>query len=80
MAIDHIRELLEREPFKPFRIRASSGAAYEVRNPELVVVMKSQIFIAAPNSDRSDVIPFLHVAGVETIDNGKVHRSRKRKS
>ena len=78
MAIDHIRELLERDPFKPFRIRASSGTSYDVRNPGLVVVMKTQIFIASPNSDRSSVIPFLHVAGVETLDNGHPTRGRRK--
>ncbi|MBI5864590.1 MAG: hypothetical protein HZB38_08790 [Planctomycetes bacterium] len=72
-----IRELLDREPFHPFRVRASSGAAYDVRNPGLVVVLKSQLLIAEPKSDRYSLIPFLHVAGIELISNGHPHPSRK---
>jgi hypothetical protein len=78
MTIDSIRELLAKDPFHPFRIRASSGMAYDVRNPGLVVVLKSQVFVAEPNSDRFSIIPFLHVAGVELIGNGRGQRSRRR--
>jgi len=77
MTIDSIRELLAREPFQPFRIRASSGAAYSIRNPELVVVQRSQIFIAEANSDRFNLVPFLHVAGVEFLGNGHPRRPGK---
>lgn len=78
MMIKSVRELLEREPFQPFRIRASSGVAYEVRNPGLVVVLRSQIFIAESNSDRFTIVPFLHVAGVEQIANGRARRVRRK--
>ncbi|MCG3129153.1 MAG: hypothetical protein CHACPFDD_04063 [Phycisphaerae bacterium] len=79
MSAESIRELLEREPFHPFRIRASSGMAYDVRNPGLVVLMKSQVLVAEPKSDRYALIPFLHVAGVELMANGRP-RSRARRS
>ncbi len=75
MTIDSIRELLDRDPFQPFRIRASSGTAYDVRNPGMVVVMRSQLLIAAPNSDRYSLIPHLHVAGVELLANGRRRKS-----
>ena len=74
--IDSIRELLDRDPFQPFRIRASSGIGYEVRNPGLVVVMRTELFIAEPNSDRFALVPFLHIAGVERIANGHPRRPR----
>ena len=77
MAIQSIREFLDREPFHPFRIRSSSGVAYVVRNPGLVVLLKSQVLIAEPNSDCYSVVPYLHVAGLEMIDNGHVRRSRR---
>ncbi|GMU34640.1 MAG: hypothetical protein HS101_10605 [Planctomycetia bacterium] len=79
MTIASIRELVEKEPFHPFRIRASSGAAYDVRNPSLVVVMKSQILVAEPRSDKYTLIPFLHVAGIEVIGNGHAHQPDRRK-
>lgn len=77
MTIDSIRDSLDREPFQPFRVRASSGATYEVRNPGLVVLLKSQLLIAEPKSDRYSLIPFLHVAGIELISNGRAHPTRK---
>ena len=77
MVRESIRELLDRDPFQPFRIRASSGVAYEVRSPGLVVVMKSQVLIAEPRSDRYAVVPLLHIAGVELLGNGHAPRARR---
>jgi hypothetical protein len=71
-----IRERLNREPFEPFIIRDSSGKAILVARPELAVVMKTELFVAAPNSDHWDQLPFLHVAGLEQA-NGNGH-PRKR--
>ena len=75
----NIREKLAREPFQPFRVRVTSGDTYVVRNPALAVAMKSELFIAQPNSDRHAFIPFLHVAAVEALgrSNGQP-RSRKK--
>jgi len=75
-----IRERLDREPFQPFRIGTSSGTSYDVPDPHLVALMKSEVFIAAPNSDRWASIPYLHIASVEAISNGHANgASRKRK-
>jgi hypothetical protein len=60
-----IREELGRVPFVPFVIRASSGRAVRVASPSLAVMMKSEVFVAEPNSDRYTVLPYLHIAGVE---------------
>ncbi len=78
MARETIRDLLGRAPFRPFRVRANSGVAYEVRSPGLVMLLKSEVFIAEPHSDRYVVIPLLHVAGVELIGNGRAARGRRR--
>ncbi len=79
MIIDAIREFMSREPFHPFRIRASSGKSYLVTNPSLVVPMKSWVFIAAPNSDKFATVPYLHVASVEGMGNGHSKRAPTRK-
>ena len=72
-----IREWLQREPFEPFVIRASSGEGVRVASPALCVMMKSEIFVAAPNSDRSTILPYLHIAGVGK-GNGRDQRRAKR--
>ena len=56
--------------------RASSGEGYLVANPDLVVMMRSSIFVAAPNSDRAWTIPYLHIAAVEAGSNGNGHGKR----
>src|SRR5438477_10554938 len=75
MIIDAIRERLDHVPFQPFQIRASSGQTYAVSNPDLVVLMKSSVFVAAPNSDRAATVPYLHIAAVEHLTNGHAKRS-----
>jgi hypothetical protein len=73
-----IRERLQRDPFEPFVIRASSGEAVRVASPDLAVLMKTEIFVAAPNSDRWTQLPYLHIAAVESDTNGNGRRSRRR--
>lgn len=77
---DNIREKLEREPFEPFQVRVTSGDSYVIRHPQLVVVMRSELFIAQPNSDRHVFVPLLHVAAVKTMSNGRSRRRRKKGS
>jgi len=79
MIAETIREKLDQVPFEPFLIRASSGRAYRIGNPDLVVLMKSKVFIAEPNSDRAATAPYLHIAAVEETSNGHARRSRRGK-
>lgn len=80
-AAETIRELLEREPFLPFRLIMSSGKSYEVARPNLVVLLKSEVFVAFPDGERWAHVPYLHVSSVETIRNGsgRGHGRSKRK-
>lgn len=61
------KDLLKRHPFEPFRIRLSGGDAYDIRDPDPVVVMKSRLFIAFPGEDRYGLRPFLHIAAAEHL-------------
>jgi len=79
MTGDELREFLEREPFEPFRVRVGSGDSYEIRNPALVVIMRSRLFIASPGTDRWTLVPFLHIAAVEGISNGNARRPPRRR-
>jgi hypothetical protein len=78
MTAEELRELLDRDPFQPFRVRLTSGDAYEIRNPGLAMVMKSRLFIAAPHSDRWTLVPFLHIAAIETLGNGHARKPPRR--
>jgi hypothetical protein len=78
MASEELRDLLQRNPFEPFRVRVSSGDHYDIVEPFSAVLTKSRLFIAIPNSDRVVYVPYLHIAAVETLprSNG---RSRGRR-
>lgn len=63
---DDIKELLDRHPFEPFRIRLSSGDVYDVRDAHSVALMKNRLFLALP-TDRSVLVPYLHIAALESV-------------
>lgn len=79
MISDTIREMLSRDPFEPFRIATSGGESFIVRDPHTVALMKSEVFIAQPKTDRRTFIPLLHVVTVETLGNGHANGHAKRK-
>lgn len=81
MTADNIRNLLERDPFIPFRLVMTGGGHYDIENPALVMVLKSEVFIAFPDGERWAHVPFLHIASIETRTNGhgrRQNRPRKR--
>lgn len=67
-----LKDLLGRRPFQPFRVRLSSGDAYEVRHPEMALLLRNGIYVAVPNGG-SDLpeeavwCALLHVAAVEPV-------------
>jgi len=79
MIRNEIHGLLRKHPFKPFAVLATSSEAYEVRDSALAAVLKSAIFIAFPNSDRRVIVPFLHVASVEILNDRHRPVSGKRR-
>jgi hypothetical protein len=60
-----MQELLRRQPFEPFEIRLTNGEKYEIRHPEMALLLKTRIIIAQPD-DRTVICPLLHIASVET--------------
>ena len=66
--LEEIRELLDREPFVPFRIVLTGGLAYDVRNPHLAALGKSVIHVMHPRSDRYDILRQNQVAASEVLE------------
>jgi len=67
--IETIRDLLERDPFQPFRIVISSGDRYDVTNPHLVAIGQTQIFYCYPQSDRISFIRTNQIVAVDMVPN-----------
>jgi len=74
-----IKERLSKDPFEPFRIRSSSGESYDITSPFLVALMKSKLFIAVPNTDRWAELSYLHIAALESAENGHGGRGTRGK-
>ncbi|HXE54808.1 MAG TPA: hypothetical protein VN541_17440 [Tepidisphaeraceae bacterium] len=66
MRPDHIRELLERNPFIPFRIQLSSGDQIDITQRHSVAVMRMEIFVVLPD-DRWKFISLRQIASIETL-------------
>ncbi|MBC7785471.1 MAG: hypothetical protein H7144_16685 [Burkholderiales bacterium] len=66
MTIETLKELLSAEPFQPLRIIMASGKEYDVTNPGLVHMQKSQAFLFYPKSDRFALIRFSQITSVES--------------
>lgn len=80
MIVDSIKDKLAQQPFEPFVIRTSGGQGYKVAGPDLVVLMKSKLFVAEPRSDRSVTVSYLHIASIEEPGNGPAgHEPHKRR-
>ena len=45
----------------------SNGVTYPVRHPEFAFVMKSNVVIGDPDSERVFVCALLHIASIETL-------------
>lgn len=72
MSVAALKERLSRRPFDPFRVALSSGDRYEVRHPEMALLLRNGSYIAQPDADEE--LPenavwcgLLHVAAVEPI-------------
>ena len=71
-----LKDLMGRRPFEPFRMRLSSGVAWEVRHPEMALLLRNGIYVAVPSG--GDELPeqavwcsLPHVAAVEPLVAGK---------
>ena len=69
-----IRQLLQQQPFRPFRLYLTSNLTYEVRHPELVAVSRSLVRLGFPARDSEDVlaerivcIALLHIVQYELL-------------
>jgi len=66
MSPKDFEELLQREPFLPFRIFLSSGDRLDVTRPLSMALGRNGLFIVLED-DRWKWIPLRHVASVETL-------------
>jgi hypothetical protein len=79
MIAETIVDMLDREPFEPFRVVTASGESYIIRNPHVVALLKSEVFIAHPNSDQRSFVALDNITAVETLTDGRAARPRRKR-
>ena len=61
-----LRQLLRQQPFQPFTIEMSNGKSFEVRHPEMAMLLKSNVIIGSPDADNYEICSLLHIANART--------------
>ena len=51
MTTDAFRKILRRQPFQPFRLVMSSGKSYDVRHPEMALLLKNDLLVGIDGDD-----------------------------
>ena len=74
---------VRQRPFVPFRLVLTEGTAYEVRHPEMALLLKGGIYVAVPDStgDLPEVpvwCSLLHITAIEPISAKNGRPSRKK--
>ena len=73
MRAEEIRELLDAQPFRPFRIYMTDGKTYDIRHPELIVVFRTKVQICFPDDpvrrifDHAEHCALLQIVRVEEL-------------
>jgi hypothetical protein len=73
MSSEELQERARRQPFQPFRVILTTGATYDIRHPDLIMVGRRSAIIGVtknPEATRYDIatqVDLLHVVGVEEL-------------
>jgi hypothetical protein len=84
MTPETIQKHLLHHPFQPFRICLSDGASYEVRQPEMILVLQREVIIGIPKpnekfASHSVSCDILQITRIEPINGrGAGPRSKTR--
>ena len=76
--LDTIRDLINREPFVPFRIVMTSGDRYLIEDPEALAIGGDQLHYFLPRTDKAVHMRMNQIATVE--DPGEKPPVKRRKS
>lgn len=73
MSQDDLQEAARRQPFEPFRLLLTTGATFDIRHSDLIMVGKRSAIIGLTNEatgsayDRTIKVDLLHVVGIEEL-------------
>ncbi len=73
MTHEEVYEAARRQPFEPFRLILTTGAAHDIRHPDLIKVGRRSAVVGVTNEandavyDRTIKVDLLHVVGIEEL-------------
>jgi len=73
MTQEELHEVARRQPFEPFRLILTTGATYDIRHPDLIMVGRRSAIIGLTNKedgtvyDRTIKVDLLHVVGIQEL-------------
>jgi hypothetical protein len=73
MTQDELREAVHQQPFDRFRVVLTTGATYDIRHPDLIMVGRRSVTIGITNDpngtayDRTIKVDLLYVVGIEEL-------------
>jgi hypothetical protein len=73
MRAEEFKELLRTQPFVPLRIHTTDGQTYDIRHPDIVLVLRQRVDIgmqpdpATGVLERVDHCSLLHIVRVEEL-------------
>jgi hypothetical protein len=70
MRQDDLDEYLDREPFQPFRVHLSTGAFFDIHQPQLAYTSRSTLALGLPiegDKQRFLTIALVHIVWIEVL-------------
>jgi hypothetical protein len=73
MTQDDLQQAARRQPFEPFRVVLTTGATYDIRHPDLIMVGRRAAVIGITNEpagtafDRTFKVDLFQVIGIEEL-------------
>jgi hypothetical protein len=70
---EELQTMARRQPFEPFRVILTTGATYDIRHPDLIMVGRRSAIIGVTKQpdrtvyDKTIQVDLLHVVGIEGI-------------
>ena len=79
MHVQDLQTALRRQPFTPFRLFLSDGAAYDIRHSELCVPGRRSVFIGIEESETNEllydkyaIVDLVHITRLEPLEKATV--------
>jgi hypothetical protein len=73
MMQEEVQAAARRQPFEPFRVILTTGATYDIRHPDLIMVGRRSAILGITNEpagtayDRTVKVDLLHIVGIEEL-------------